>query len=130
VPQVPAEGRIGMVNQACVAAESRGRARDGGHSMSSGKLRIAITADPELPVPPRQYGGIERVIHFLVDGLSARGHEVVLFAHRESHTSCELVPYGGLTSGTGIDLVRNSCAIVRRLWADKFDVIHGFGRLG
>jgi glycosyltransferase involved in cell wall biosynthesis len=97
--------------------------------MSSGNLRIAITADPELPVPPGQYGGIERVIHFLVEGLSARGHEVVLFAHRDSHTSCELVPYRGLTSGSCVDLVRNSSTIARRLRAEKFDVIHGFGRL-
>jgi glycosyltransferase involved in cell wall biosynthesis len=97
--------------------------------MSGGNLRIAITADPELPVPPRQYGGIERVIHFLVEGLSARGHKVVLFAHRDSHTSCELVPYQGLTSSSWIGLVRNSSTIVRRLRADKFDVIHGFGRL-
>jgi glycosyltransferase involved in cell wall biosynthesis len=97
--------------------------------MSSGTLRIAITADPELPVPPRQYGGIERVIHFLVEGLSARGHEVVLFAHPDSHTSCELVPYRGSTSGSSIDLVCNSSAIVRRLHSGKFDVIHAFGRL-
>src|SRR4051812_18843655 len=97
--------------------------------MSSANLRIAITADPELPVPPRQYGGIERVIHFLVEGLSARGHEVVLFAHPDSHVSCELVPYGGATSGSYLDLVRNSSAIVRRLRAGRFDVIHAFGRL-
>ena len=44
-------------------------------------MRIAITADPYLPVPPRLYGGIERVVDMLVRGLSARGHHVTLFAH-------------------------------------------------
>lgn len=44
-------------------------------------MRFAITADPELPVPPKLYGGIERIIDLLVRGLVARGHEVTLFAH-------------------------------------------------
>lgn len=28
-------------------------------------MRIALTADPELPVPPTLYGGIERVVDML-----------------------------------------------------------------
>ena len=43
-------------------------------------LHIAITVDPYLPVPPRHYGGIERVVDMLVAGLVARGHRVTLFA--------------------------------------------------
>ena len=45
------------------------------------KLKIALTANPELRVPPRLYGGIERIIDMLDQGLSANGHEVTLFAH-------------------------------------------------
>ena len=37
--------------------------------MNDSKLKIAITADPELPVPPELYGGIERVIDMLIRGL-------------------------------------------------------------
>ena len=29
------------------------------------KMRISLTADPELPVPPRLYGGIERIVDML-----------------------------------------------------------------
>jgi hypothetical protein len=31
-------------------------------------LRIAITVDPEIPVPPLLYGGIERIVDMLVRG--------------------------------------------------------------
>src|SRR5258705_30097 len=46
--------------------------------MSRQPLRIVVTADPYLPVPPRLYGGIERIIDFLVRGLVQRGHQVTL----------------------------------------------------
>ena len=59
-------------------------------------LRIAITVDPYLPVPPLLYGGIERVIDFLIRGLVERGHQVTLFAHPRSNTAGTLVPYGSL----------------------------------
>jgi glycosyltransferase involved in cell wall biosynthesis len=92
-------------------------------------LRIAITADPELAVPPSHYGGIERIIHFLAEGLSRRGHEVVLFAHRDSKVSCELVPYPGAASTSRSDGVRNAATIARRIIGGRFDLIHSFGRL-
>src|SRR5947209_3227488 len=57
-------------------------------------MRIAITVDPYIPVPPRLYGGIERVADLAVRGLVARGHEVTLFAHPESRAGVPLVPYG------------------------------------
>jgi glycosyltransferase involved in cell wall biosynthesis len=57
-------------------------------------MRVAITVDPYLPVPPRLYGGIERVVDIVVRGFIARGHDVVLFAHPDSRTGGTLVPYG------------------------------------
>jgi glycosyltransferase involved in cell wall biosynthesis len=92
-------------------------------------MKIAVIADPELPVPPQHYGGIERVIHLLVEGLVRNGHEVVLFAHRDSQVSCELVPYAGLTSSIGISFAQNMARISRRLIGGGFDVVHSFGRL-
>lgn len=43
-------------------------------------LRIALVAPPWFTVPPRGYGGIERVVAYLADGLAERGHCVTLFA--------------------------------------------------
>ena len=56
-------------------------------------MRIAVTADPYIPVPPKIYGGIERIVALLVEGLDRAGHDVVLIAHPESKVACELVPY-------------------------------------
>lgn len=57
-------------------------------------LNIAVTVDPYIPVPPVEYGGIERVVEFVVNGLVARGHSITLYAHPESHCDAKLVPYG------------------------------------
>ena len=92
-------------------------------------MRIAITVDPELPVPPREYGGIERVVDLLVRGLMERGHEVTLFANRESTVCCELVPYEGRRSASWGDTARNIGQIVRRVVKGHYDLVHGFGRL-
>jgi glycosyltransferase involved in cell wall biosynthesis len=94
-------------------------------------LRIAITADPYLPVPPRLYGGIERVVALLVAGLVRRGHEVTLIAHPDSQTPAGLIGYG-VPPHTGAaarvrELVQVSAALVRLSGA--VDVIHSFGRL-
>src|SRR5258708_4836356 len=71
------------------------------------RLRIAITVDPEIPVPPRLYGGIERIVDMLVRGLLQRGHDVTLFANPESQVACQLLPYPGSRSQNRIDTVSN-----------------------
>ena len=94
-------------------------------------LKIAITADPYLPVPPKLYGGIERVIDFLVRGLVTRGHEITLFAHPESHTDGRLVPYGVPPHfGTRARLAE-LWQVGAGLWRDRvrIDLVHSFGRL-
>ena len=55
-------------------------------------LRIAQVAPPHEPVPPRGYGGTERVVAALVDELVARGHEVTTFASGDSAVPGRLVP--------------------------------------
>jgi hypothetical protein len=96
---------------------------------STPQMKIAITADPELPVPPRLYGGIERVIDMLVRGLVDRGHTVTLFAHRDSDVPCELVPYRGQSSALRADTLANMWDISRRVVRGNFDVVHSFGRI-
>ena len=53
-------------------------------------MRIAQIAQLDESVPPRCYGGTERVVHYLTEELVRRGHEVVLFASGDSLTSAEL----------------------------------------
>ena len=55
-------------------------------------MRIAVVAGPYVAIPPRQYGGIEQVVHYLIKGLQEAGHEPILLAPGDSTVSCELLP--------------------------------------
>src|SRR5437868_15106298 len=94
-------------------------------------MRIALTVDPYLPVPPRLYGGIERVVDFLVRGLMARGHQVTLFAHPESSIGTKLISYGVPPHFGLSPRLRELWQVGSRIFRskDEFDVIHSFGRL-
>ena len=49
-------------------------------------LRVVLTVDPVLPVPPTGYGGTQRIAAALARGLVARGHEVTVLAGPGSRT--------------------------------------------
>ena len=55
-------------------------------------MRIAQVAPLAESVPPKLYGGTERVVAWLVDELVNLGHEVTLFASGDSVTDAELIP--------------------------------------
>jgi glycosyltransferase involved in cell wall biosynthesis len=54
-------------------------------------VRIAQVAPLHEAVPPKLYGGTERVVSFLTEELVALGHEVTLFASGDSRTAADLV---------------------------------------
>jgi glycosyltransferase involved in cell wall biosynthesis len=54
-------------------------------------MRIAQVAPLSESVPPRLYGGTERVVAFLTDELVRLGHQVTLFASGDSRTKATLV---------------------------------------
>lgn len=92
-------------------------------------MRIALTADPELPVPPLHYGGIERIVDMLARGLAARGHEVTVFAHPDSATAGRLVPWDGRSSVSRRDSLRNAAQLARHVLGGGFDLVHSFSRV-
>ena len=55
-------------------------------------MRIAQVAPLYESVPPRQYGGTERVVSYLTEELVRQGHEVTLFASGDSVTQARLIP--------------------------------------
>jgi glycosyltransferase involved in cell wall biosynthesis len=55
-------------------------------------VRIAQVAPLFESVPPRGYGGTERVVSYLTEALVAMGHEVTLYASGDSVTTARLVP--------------------------------------
>ena len=49
-------------------------------------MRIAQVAPLFESVPPRRYGGTERVVSYLTEELVRQGHRVTLFATADSRT--------------------------------------------
>jgi glycosyltransferase involved in cell wall biosynthesis len=92
-------------------------------------MRIAQIAPPWYPVPPPGYGGIERVVALLADGLAERGHEVTLYASGGSDTKAELVspmsdPPDPATVGNAWFDTYHALASYLHLREGDFDVVH------
>ncbi|SFV32720.1 glycosyltransferase [Hyphomicrobium facile] len=92
-------------------------------------MRIALTVDPELPVPPMLYGGIERIVDMLALGLVKRGHEVTVFAHPESKTGGSLIAWPGQSSRSNLDTLLNAAVLARGIAARKCEIVHSFSRV-
>ncbi|MBD2129887.1 glycosyltransferase [Microcoleus sp. ZQ-A2] len=93
-------------------------------------MRILLTADPELSVPPQLYGGIERIVDLLVTGLQARGHNIGLVAHRDSTSPAhQLFPWPGLRSQDKFDALQNTVALWSAVQQFQPDLVHSFSRV-
>jgi glycosyltransferase involved in cell wall biosynthesis len=92
-------------------------------------MRIAQVAPLTESVPPRLYGGTERVVSYLTEELVRLGHQVTLFASGDSETSADLAPGcpralrldGGYQDALAPHLLMVE-QVARR--AAEFDVIH------
>jgi glycosyltransferase involved in cell wall biosynthesis len=91
-------------------------------------LKIAQIAPLVESVPPRLYGGTERVVSWLTEELVAQGHDVTLFASGDSRTAATLYPV--VPRALRLDGVHNSLAcnnimldrVAERI--DEFDILH------
>ncbi|HXG88153.1 MAG TPA: glycosyltransferase [Vicinamibacterales bacterium] len=94
-------------------------------------MNILLLMDAYIRVPPLHYGGIERVVADLADGLVLRGHNVTLWAAPGSRTDAALESFGREGEWTGWSNVRNTLTLGGRFarMGRRFDVIHNFGRL-
>lgn len=93
-------------------------------------MRILLSADAELPVPPLLYGGIERIIDLLCSEYVASGHTVALVAHRDSTPRTPaFFSWPGETSTRGWDQCRNAQALCTAVREFQPEIIHSFSRL-
>jgi len=93
-------------------------------------MRILLTADPELPVPPRLYGGIERIIDALIMELRSRGHTIGLCAHKDSTTPVDrFFPWSGTRSQHNLDTFKNITTLYTAVQQFQPDLIHSFSRI-
>lgn len=94
------------------------------------KLRIAQIAPLIERVPPKKYGGTERVVSALTEELVRRGHDVTLFASRDSKTAAKLeyVYPRGLREANlnGAQKINWSMFHIGKAYknASDFDIIH------
>jgi glycosyltransferase involved in cell wall biosynthesis len=92
-------------------------------------MRIAQIAPLAEAVPPKLYGGTERVVFWLTEELVRLGHDVTLFASGDSETSAELEPCWpeALRLNQGhLDPMLAYAVMLQRLAerAGEFDIIH------
>jgi glycosyltransferase involved in cell wall biosynthesis len=92
-------------------------------------MRIAQIAPLAESVPPKLYGGTERVVAWLIDELVELGHDVTLFASGNSKTRAKLVPvwpYAFRLSRQHTDPVAVQSVLLEIMAAraKEFDVIH------
>lgn len=91
-------------------------------------MRIAQVAPLAEAVPPKMYGGTERVASWLTEELVRLGHEVTLFASGDSKTSAELVacaPEGLRLAGIRDHTASHLAMLAKvRERAASFDIIH------
>jgi glycosyltransferase involved in cell wall biosynthesis len=91
-------------------------------------MRIAQVAPLFERVPPKLYGGTERVVSYLTEELVEMGHEVTLFASGDSKTAARLIP--GCPSAVRLSRSSEQLAhhyvmleeVLER--AEEFDIIH------
>jgi glycosyltransferase involved in cell wall biosynthesis len=92
-------------------------------------MRIAQIAPLFEAVPPKRYGGTERVVHWLTEELVGMGHQVTLFATGDSVTSATLVPARARAQRFQPNFEVNGAPYMRllelvRRQAHEFDILH------
>ena len=92
-------------------------------------MKIAQIAPLAESVPPRMYGGTERIVSYLTEELVKLGHEVTLFASGDSITSADLVHSATKAlrlDPTVKDIIPYYMLMLDRVRqrADEFDILH------
>jgi glycosyltransferase involved in cell wall biosynthesis len=92
-------------------------------------MKIAQIAPLYESVPPKLYGGTERIVSYLTEELVKQGHEVTLFASGDSKTRANLVSVCSESlrlCETCIDPIAYSMLLIEQVakQAGEFDIIH------
>ncbi len=92
-------------------------------------MKIAQVAPLYESIPPKFYGGTERVVSYLTEGLVDLGHDVTLFASGDSSTSAQLVgitPRSLRLDESNEDTLAPHILMLEKVFKkiDQFDIIH------
>src|SRR5207245_6309597 len=92
-------------------------------------MRIAQVSPLVESVPPKNYGGTERVVSYLTEELVHQGHDITLFASGDSETSARLIspwPCSLRLDKDCVDQMAHHVVLLEHVFrhAEEFDVIH------
>lgn len=92
-------------------------------------MKIAQVSPLIESVPPKKYGGTERIVSYLTEALVSAGHDVTLFASGDSITSadlCAVVPESLRLSSVRKDPIIQHMLQMEEVarQAHRFDIIH------
>ncbi len=94
-------------------------------------MKIIQVAPLWFTIPPGKYGGIERVVSLLSDGLVAKGHEVKLYAAPGSQSKAEIVSVyekplikAGVSWNNPFWNLKNLAEATEEATSGKYDIVH------
>jgi glycosyltransferase involved in cell wall biosynthesis len=119
----------GSSNGVATAADAAARAGFRSAVTPGRRFRIAQVSPLFERVPPRQYGGTERIVGYLCNALARRGHQVTLFASGDSITHARLCAPTEQSLRLAAHVGEQTAAHILELalvfeQAGQFDVIH------
>jgi glycosyltransferase involved in cell wall biosynthesis len=95
------------------------------------KMKIIQVAPLWFTIPPGTYGGIERIVSLLADGLVAKGHEVKLYAAPGSESKAEIVSVydkplikAGISWNNPFWNLENLAEATEEAASGKYDIVH------
>ena len=94
-------------------------------------MRILLLMDPFIPIPPENYGGIERIVYDLANEYVKKGHQITIVAGPNSKSPGRLITYGK-NGPLNPNLNFKNLWLVYHILKKEIpnhDVIHNFGRL-
>ncbi|MBI9061926.1 MAG: glycosyltransferase [Marinilabiliaceae bacterium] len=94
-------------------------------------MKILISTDPEIPVPPALYGGAERVAYGLIKGLKKEGHEIILLANKASKAPevDKLIGWKKELSIGFWNILINAFQLFKVIKQEKPDVVYCYSRI-
>lgn len=95
-------------------------------------MKILLINDPGIPVPPKLYGGIERIVCQLANEYTKLGHEVTLLAGPDSYCDGKTLTFGqNNLQKSKWQVLKEILYVWKYLLLNhrKFDMVHSFGRL-
>ncbi len=112
--------RVSLLHRVAKHVSHKGRRRN---------MHIAQVAPLYESVPPKQYGGTERIVSYLTEELIRQGHDVTLFASGDSETAARLIPVCHRSlrlDERSVDQLAHHVLLLEHVSqrAHEFDVIH------